>query len=80
MDIFNLFSEESSFLTTFLLQQGKFWYLRAEFPTPENVSQLRSFLGIANQLTAFVPNLALMTVTLTTRRHPSKNICDLENP
>ena len=30
----------------------------AEFPTPENVSQLRSFLGLANQLTAFVPDLA----------------------
>ena len=36
----------------------------AEFPTPENVSQLRSFLGLANQLTAFVPDLAHMTATL----------------
>ena len=25
-----------------------------EFPTPTNVSQLRSFLGLANQLTAFI--------------------------
>ena len=132
-------SEESSFLTTFLLQQGKFRYLRApvglnvssdewcynsdrmvmglpwakkivddtiiwaptldnffeeiraqkghfprgthvsqsgitpddgkykaiaEFPSPENVSLLRSFLGLANQLTAFVPDLAHMTATL----------------
>ena len=36
----------------------------AEFPTPENVSQLRSCLGFANQLTAFVPDLAHMTATL----------------
>ena len=36
----------------------------AEFPTLENVSQLRSFLGLANQLTAFVPYLAHMTATL----------------
>ena len=36
----------------------------ADFPTPENVSQLRSFLGLANQLTAFVPDLTHMTVTL----------------
>ena len=36
----------------------------AEFPTPENVSQLRSFLGLANQLTVFVPDLAHMTATL----------------
>ena len=36
----------------------------AEFPTPENVSQLRSFLGLANQFTAFVSNMAHMTATL----------------
>ena len=36
----------------------------AEFPTPTNVSQLRSFLGLANQLTAFVPDLAHMTAAL----------------
>ena len=36
----------------------------ADFPNPENVSQLRSFLGLANQLTAFVPDLAHMTATL----------------
>ena len=36
----------------------------ANFPTPENVSQLRLFLGLANQLTAFVPDLAHMTATL----------------
>ena len=41
----------------------------ADFPTPENVSQLRSFLGLANQLTAFVPDLAYMTATL---RPPQK--------
>lgn len=28
----------------------------AKFPTPANVSQLRSFLRLANQLTAFVPD------------------------
>ena len=31
--------------------------------TSEHVSQLRSFLGLANQLTAFVPNLAHMSAT-----------------
>ena len=36
----------------------------ADFPTPENISQLRSFLGLANQLTAFAPDLAHMTATL----------------
>ena len=36
----------------------------ADFPTPENVSQLRSFLGLDNQLTAFVPDLAHMTAAL----------------
>ena len=36
----------------------------ADFPTPTNVSQLRSFLGLANQLTAFVPDLAHMTAAL----------------
>ena len=36
----------------------------AEFPTPTNVSQLRSFLDLANQLTAFIPDLAHMTANL----------------
>ena len=36
----------------------------ADFPTPENVSQQRSFLGLVNQLTAFVPDLAHMTAGL----------------
>ena len=28
-----------------------------EFPTPKNIKDLRSFLGLANQLAAFVPCL-----------------------
>ena len=36
----------------------------ADFPAPKNVSQLRSFLGLANQLTAFVPDLAHMTAKI----------------
>ena len=36
----------------------------AEFPTPTNVLQLWSFLGLANQLKAFVPDLAHMTAAL----------------
>ena len=30
----------------------------SDFPTPTNVSQLQSFLGLANQVSAFVPDLA----------------------
>ena len=29
-----------------------------EFPAPKNLKDLRSFLGLANQLAAFVPDLA----------------------
>ena len=36
----------------------------ADFPTPENMFQLRLFVGLANQLIAFVPDLANMTATL----------------
>ena len=36
----------------------------AEFPTSTNVSHLQSFLGLANQLMAFVPDLAHMTAAL----------------
>ena len=36
----------------------------ADFPTPENVSTLRSFSGLASQLAAFVSDLAHMTATL----------------
>lgn len=36
----------------------------ANFPTPENISQLRSFLGLKNQLTLFASDLADMTATL----------------
>ena len=35
-----------------------------EFPTPTNVTQLRSFLGLANQLAAFVPDSAYVTVKM----------------
>ena len=36
----------------------------AEFPTPTNVLQLQSFLGLANQLASFIPDLAHMTANL----------------
>ena len=36
------------------------------FPAPKNVSELRSFLGLVNQLGAFVPDLAHMTVKIRT--------------
>ena len=36
----------------------------AEFPTPTNVSKLRSFIGLANQLDSFIPDLANMMVNL----------------
>ena len=35
-----------------------------EFPTPKNIKDLRSFLGLANQLAAFVPDLAHMSAGL----------------
>ena len=35
-----------------------------EFLTPKNLKYLRSFLGLANQLAAFVPDLALMSAGL----------------
>ena len=36
----------------------------ANFPTPSNVSSLRSFLGLTNQLRCFVPNLSKITEVL----------------
>ena len=36
----------------------------SDFPAPTNVSDLRSFLGLANQLGHFVPDLSQATVTL----------------
>jgi hypothetical protein len=35
-----------------------------DFPAPAGVSELRSFLGLVNQLGIFIPDLAHMTVTL----------------
>ena len=35
-----------------------------EFPAPKNLKDLRSFLGLANQLEAFVPDLAHMPAGL----------------
>ena len=32
-----------------------------DFPTPKTVKDVRSFLGLANQLGNFVPNLAMVT-------------------
>ena len=36
----------------------------SSFPTPTNVTQLRSFLGLAQQLASFVPNLAMASEPL----------------
>ena len=36
----------------------------SDFPVPKNVSELRSFLGLANQLGHFVPDVSQMTVKL----------------
>ena len=33
----------------------------ASFPDPQNVKDVRSFLGLANQLGSFLPNLAILT-------------------
>ena len=35
-----------------------------DFPAPENVSSLRSFLGLAQQLGSFIPDLSQMTYSL----------------
>ena len=35
-----------------------------EFPTPKNLKDLRSFLGLANKLAAFVPDLAHISAGL----------------
>ena len=35
-----------------------------EAPTPKNVSQLRSFLGLVNYYQKFIPNLAMMLYPL----------------
>ena len=40
----------------------------ADFPMPTNVSQLRPFFGLANQLTAFVPDFAHMTAALRLKK------------
>ena len=37
-----------------------------KFPAPKNISELRSFLGLANQLSTFVPDFAHTTVCPTT--------------
>ncbi len=37
-----------------------------EFPEPENITKLRSFLGLANQLGHFIPDLAHVTAPLQT--------------
>lgn len=36
----------------------------SEFPTPKSITELRSFLGLANQLGAFMPDLAHATVNM----------------
>ena len=36
----------------------------SEFPTPKDITGIRSFLGLANQLSGFIPDFAHMTVKL----------------
>ena len=36
----------------------------SKFPRPKDVTGVRSFLGLANQLSGFVPDFAHMTVAL----------------
>ena len=36
----------------------------SEFPTPKDITGVRSFLGFANQLSGFIPDFAHMTVRL----------------
>ena len=38
----------------------------AKFPTPQNVTDLRSFMGLVNQLGSFTPNLAGLVEPLRT--------------
>ena len=33
----------------------------SKFPAPENITELRSFLGLVNQLGIFIPDLAHVT-------------------
>ena len=49
-----------------------------KFPTPKNITELRSFLGLANQLGIFIPDLAHITVTL--RSLLKKNVAYLWLP
>ena len=42
---------------------GKYKAIK-EFPAPKNFKDLRSYLGLANQLAAFVPDLAHMSAGL----------------
>ena len=36
----------------------------AKFPAPRNITEVRSFLGLVNQLGAFIPDLSAMTPTI----------------
>ena len=36
----------------------------SEFPTPENITGVRSFLGLVNQLSGFIPDFAHMAVKI----------------
>ena len=39
---------------------------KSEFPSPTNITELRSFLGLVNQLIQFTPNLAVNCAPLRT--------------
>ena len=46
----------------------------SRFPVPRDVTGVRSFLGLANQLSGFVPDFAHMTVKLR-ELTAKKNAC-----
>ena len=41
----------------------------SEFPIPKDITGVRSFLGLANQLSGFIPDFAHMTVKLTSKKN-----------
>ena len=47
----------------------------AEFPTPSNITDLRSFLGLANQLGSFSPDIAGAAEPLRDLLRPSRTWC-----
>ena len=46
-----------------------------DFPTLKNVTEIRSFLGLVQQLSQFAPDLAHMTVALEVTNKVTSNFC-----